>query len=170
MASSARVAVSCSVLIRLKPWLVEPRSRFHSIATPRIFKFAKLTESHFASNGAHCMRLSHTSQLYPLASTTGPLAEADLVNGQLKEAILLQERTVVALEALAEDEPRRLASQCAVVGRTYSSNDRSKEAVQLLEHVVKIRRALPENNERLPRSALGSESSTQRPSDETQSV
>lgn len=54
---------------------------------------------------------------------------------------------MVAVEAdiLAEDNPNRLASKYSL-GVVYQDNGQTKEAIELLEHVVAIEADLAENN------------------------
>jgi tetratricopeptide (TPR) repeat protein len=69
------------------------------------------------------------------------LAGAYQANGQVKEAVALLEHVVAVQQVLAEDHPRRLASQ-HVLARAYQANGQVKEAVELLDHVVAIKRTV----------------------------
>ncbi|KAI0412396.1 hypothetical protein F5X98DRAFT_379817 [Xylaria grammica] len=67
-------------------------------------------------------------------------------DGQQRDAVRILERvTSVYNTALAEDHPRRLASQHEVA-LAYQKNGQVVEAVKLLEHVVSIRQALAEDH------------------------
>ncbi|KAG7423531.1 Kinesin light chain 2 [Fusarium oxysporum f. sp. raphani] len=72
------------------------------------------------------------------ASSQHALARAYQANGQIKEAVKLQEHVVaIHKKTLAESHPDRLASQHELA-IAYQANGQIKEAVKLQQHVVAI--------------------------------
>ena len=65
-------------------------------------------------------------------------ARSRLRNGNSKGSIEMLDQILSLQETLAEDHPDRLASQHALAG-AYRANGQVKQAVALLEHVVKVK-------------------------------
>ena len=67
--------------------------------------------------------------------------------GKASEAVLIYENVFEArARRLAEDDPKRLESQNDLAV-AYNENEQIKEAVELLQHVVKVRAELPDNDQ-----------------------